>query len=52
MKKSEVYQSNFFGGGTAPKYETLLALQKSIIRSMEEYMAFDIPEASSNGLIN
>ena len=35
MKKSEVYQSNFLGG-TAPKYEALLALQKSIIRSMEE----------------
>ena len=36
MKKSDVYQSNFLGGGTAPKYEALLALQKSIIRSMEE----------------
>ncbi len=35
MKKSEVYQSNFLGG-TAPKYEALLALQKSIIRNMEE----------------
>ena len=35
MKKSEVYQSNFLGG-TAPKYEALLALKKSIIRSMEE----------------
>lgn len=35
MKKSEVYQSNFLGG-TAPKYNVLLTLQKSIIRSMEE----------------
>ena len=35
MKKSEVYQSNFLGG-TAPKYNALLTLQKSIIRSMEE----------------
>ena len=35
MKKSEVYQSNFLGG-TAPKYNSLLALQKSIIRSIAE----------------
>ena len=35
MKKSEVYQSNFLGG-TAPKYNAILTLQKSIIRSMEE----------------
>jgi len=35
MKKSEVYQSNFLGG-TAPKYNALLTLQKSVIRSMEE----------------
>ena len=35
MKKSEVYQSNFLGG-TAPKYNSLLALQKSIIRSITE----------------
>lgn len=35
MKKSEVYQSNFLGG-TAPKYNALLALQKSIIKSMED----------------
>ncbi len=35
MKKSEVYQSNFLGG-TAPKYTSLLALQKSIIKSLEE----------------
>lgn len=35
MKKSEVYQSNFLGG-TSPKYNALLALQKSIIRSNEE----------------
>ncbi len=35
MKKSEVYQSNFLGG-TAPKYNSLLALQKSIIKGMEE----------------
>ena len=35
MKKSEVYQSNFLGG-TAPKYNALRTLQKSIIRSMEE----------------
>lgn len=34
MKKSEVYQSNFLGG-TAPKYNALLALQKSIIKDME-----------------
>ena len=33
MKKSEVYQSNFLGG-TAPKYNALLTLQKSIIKSM------------------
>ena len=32
MKKSEVYQSNFLGG-TAPKYTSLVALQKSIIKS-------------------
>ena len=30
VKKSDVYQSNFFGG-TAPKYTALLKLQKSII---------------------
>lgn len=35
MKKSEVYQSNFLGG-TAPRYNSLMALQKSIIKSMEE----------------
>ena len=35
MKKSEVYHSNFLGG-TAPKYNSLLALQKSIIRSITE----------------
>lgn len=35
MKKSEVYQSNFLGG-TAPKYNSLQALQKSVIKSMEE----------------
>ena len=35
MKKSEVYQSNFLGG-TAPKYKSLLALQNSIIKSLEE----------------
>lgn len=35
MKKSEVYQSNFLGG-TAPKYTALVALQKSIIKSLEE----------------
>ena len=29
MKKSDVYQSNLLGG-TAPKYEALLALQKSV----------------------
>ena len=34
MKKSEVYQSNFLGG-TAPKYKSLVALQKSIIKSLE-----------------
>lgn len=34
MKKSEVYQSNFLGG-TAPKYKSLVALQKSIIDSLE-----------------
>ena len=35
MKKSEVYQSNFLGG-TAPKFKSLLALQDSIIKSLEE----------------
>lgn len=35
MKKSEVYQSNFLGG-TAPKYKSLMALQKSIMKSLEE----------------
>ena len=35
MKKSEVYQSNFLGG-TAPKYTSLFALQKSIMKSLEE----------------
>ncbi|MDY2628532.1 MAG: AAA family ATPase [Lachnospiraceae bacterium] len=35
MKKSEVYQSNFLGG-TAPKYNALVALQKSIIKNLEE----------------
>lgn len=35
MKKSEVYQSNFLGG-TAPKYNALVALQKSIIKSLED----------------
>lgn len=35
MKKSEVYQSNFLGG-TAPKYKSLAALQKSIIKSLVE----------------
>ncbi|MGN0268199.1 MAG: ATP/GTP-binding protein [Lachnospiraceae bacterium] len=34
MKKSEVYQSNFLGG-TAPKYTSLVALQKSITKSLE-----------------
>lgn len=34
MKKSEVYQSNFLGG-TAPKYTSLVALQKSIIKNLE-----------------
>ena len=34
VKKSEVYQSNYLGG-TAPKYSALVALQKSIIKSME-----------------
>lgn len=34
MKKSEVYQSNFLGG-TAPKYKSLMALQKSILNSLE-----------------
>jgi len=33
MKKSEVYQSNFLEG-TAPKYQALRALQKSIIREL------------------
>ena len=35
MKKSEVYQSNFLGG-TAPKYKSLVALQKSIAMSLEK----------------
>ena len=35
MKKSEVYQSNLLGG-TAPKYKALVALQKSIIKNLEE----------------
>ncbi|KAF5045275.1 AAA domain, putative AbiEii toxin, Type IV TA system [anaerobic digester metagenome] len=35
MKKSEVYQSDFLGG-TAPKYKALAALQKSIIKDLEE----------------
>ena len=35
IKKSEVYQSNFLGG-TAPKYKSVLALQKSIIKSLED----------------
>lgn len=35
MKKSEVYQSNFLGG-TAPKYKSLAALQKSIMKNLEE----------------
>lgn len=35
LRKSEVYQSNYLGG-TAPKYSSLVALQKSIMRSMEE----------------
>ena len=34
MKRSEVYQSNFLGG-TAPKYNSLMALQKSIIKGLE-----------------
>lgn len=34
MKKSEVYQSNFLGG-TAPKYTSLVALQKSIMNNLE-----------------
>ena len=34
MKKSDVYQSNFLGG-TAPKYKSLIALQKSIIKNLE-----------------
>ncbi|MDO4280774.1 MAG: AAA family ATPase [Peptococcaceae bacterium] len=33
MKKSEVYQSNYLGG-TAPAYEALLALKKSITAGM------------------
>lgn len=33
LKKSELYQSNYLSG-TAPKYKSLLELQKSIIRSM------------------
>ena len=35
IKKSEVYQSNFLGG-TAPKYASLNALQKRIIKVLEE----------------
>lgn len=35
MKKSEVYQSNYLGG-TAPKYKSLVALQKSIMKDLEE----------------
>ncbi len=35
MKKSEIYQSNFLGG-TAPRYTSLVALQKKIIKSLEE----------------
>ena len=35
IKKSEVYQSNFLGG-TAPKYNALVALQKSIVKSLED----------------
>ena len=34
MKKSEIYQSNFLGG-TAPKYKSLVALQKRIIKEQE-----------------
>ena len=35
LKKSEVYQSDYLGG-TAPKYEALLNLRKSIIKRLEE----------------
>ncbi len=35
IRKSEAFQSNYLGG-TAPKYEALLALQKSIMESLEE----------------
>lgn len=34
MKKSEIYQSDFLGG-TAPKYNSLVTLQKSIIKGWE-----------------
>lgn len=34
IRKSEVYQSDFLGG-TAPKYKSLMNLQKSIIKSLE-----------------
>lgn len=35
LKKSEVFQSNFLGG-TAPRYNALVALRKSIVRNLEE----------------
>ena len=34
IKKSEIYQSNYLGG-TAPKYDALLALQKAIVKRLE-----------------
>ena len=34
IRKSEVYQSDSLGG-TAPKYKSLMNLQKSIIKSLE-----------------
>ena len=35
MKRSEIYQSDFIRG-TAPKYTALLALQKSLMKNMED----------------
>lgn len=34
IKKSEIYQSNFLGG-TAPKYDALISLQKAIAKRLE-----------------
>lgn len=34
LKRSEVYESNFLGG-TAPKYKSLEALRKSVVKSLE-----------------